>query len=149
MGFLGRIFGRRSSDGTSGGPCDGLTFRAQVVEAVEERYTEECVVHQIAFGAGDPELGGQYWTFSRTPGDDDWGVCTTKEVQEVTVYGGITRLDLKRDGLTCEFDEETAKETGIPRLVISYSLEDALWRQLLREATAVFDGETYFTSPSE
>jgi hypothetical protein len=121
-----------------------IRIKANLVAAEEDGYTPEFVVHGIYFGEGDPEQEGQHWNFTRSLGEDDDGVCIVKEIQQVTVYGGIERFTLARDSVTCEFDEEAAKETGVRKLFIEYSINDDTWQSLVEQAKLVFDGEGYF-----
>lgn len=121
-----------------------IHIKATLVAAEGEGYTSDFVVHGIYFGEGDPEQGGQHWNFTRSRGEDDDGVCTVKEIQQVTIYGGIVRFTLARDRVTCEFDEEEAKETGVRKLFIEYSINDDTWQSLVEQAKLVFDGEGYF-----
>jgi hypothetical protein len=101
-----------------------IHIKANLVTGEQEGDTPDFVVHGIYFGEGDPEKGGQHWNFTRILGEDDDGVCTVKEIQEVTVYGGIVRFTLARDSATCEFDEDAAKETGVRKLLIDYNIDD-------------------------
>ncbi|HKQ92257.1 MAG TPA: hypothetical protein VJZ77_16475 [Blastocatellia bacterium] len=121
-----------------------IRIKASLVAGEQEEYTSDFVVHGIYFGEGDPEQGGRHWNFTRNLGEDDEGVCTVKEIQQVTVYGGIIRFTLARDSVTCEFDEEAAEETGVRKLLIDYNIDDDTWRSLLKQAKFVFDGEEYF-----
>lgn len=120
-----------------------LRFHADLVSAIEEEYTPDFKVHGIYFGEGSPEQGGQHWNFTRSFDDDD-GVCTVKEIQEVTVYGGIISCVITRQALICEFDEEAAKETMIRKLHITFELDDETWKAVTNQALLVFDGEPYF-----
>src|SRR5262245_64525053 len=92
-----------------------LSFTAENVAAETVKYTPECVVHLIAFGIGDPEADGHQWTFSRSF-EDDWGVCTVREIQRATIYEGISSFRLHRTGLECVFDPESAAEVGFEEL---------------------------------
>src|SRR5262249_21676502 len=95
-----------------------LSFVAENVAADTAEYTPECIVYVIAFGTGDPEAGSHRWTFSRSF-DDDWGVCTVREIQQAVVYGGIECFRLHRSGMECAFDAKTAEETGYRELRIA------------------------------
>ena len=123
--------------------ADELCFHAEWVAAQDEQYTPEFVVHGIYFGEGDPEQGGQHWNFTRSLDDDD-GVCTVKEIQQVTAYGGIISFVLTRQSLVCEFDDATAQIATTRRLVITYDINEETWQKLVVQAKHVFDGETYF-----
>jgi hypothetical protein len=114
-----------------------------MVAADEEEYTPDFVVHGIYFGEGDPESGGQHWNFTRSLNDDD-GVCIVKEIQEVTVYGGIVSCRLTRQSFACEFNNETAQETQTRRLFITFEIDDETWKSLATQARLVFTGESYF-----
>jgi len=120
---------------------DNLHIRAEVATAHEEVFTEHFTVHGIYFGQGDPEHGGQHWNFTRSLGDEDEGrVCTVKEIQAVTVYGGVTKFEMTRTGVICEFDDDTAVHTGVRRLTIAYQVDDAGWRDLQIQARLIFTG---------
>jgi len=121
-----------------------IRIKADLVAGEEEEYTQDFVVHGVYFGEGNPEQGGQHWNFTRNLGEDDDGVCTVKEIQQVTVYGGIVRFTLARDSLTCEFDEKAAKEIGVRKLFIEYSINEDTWESLVKQAKFVFKGEGYF-----
>jgi len=123
---------------------DEIHVKANLVAGEEEEYTPDFVVHGIYFGEGDPERGGQHWNFTRSSGEDDDGVCIVKAIQQVTVYGGIIRFTLTRHSMTCEFDEKTAKKTGVRKLHIEYSINEHAWQSLVKQAQFVFDGEEYF-----
>src|SRR5262249_13464229 len=121
-----------------------IHIRADLAAGEEEEYTPDFVVHGIYFGEGDPEQGGQHWNFTRNLGEDDDGVCTSKEIQQATFYGGIVRFTLARDHVTCEFDEAASRETGVRNLFIEYNVSDGIWQSLVKQAKFVFEGERYF-----
>ena len=127
---------------------DDLRFEATLVAAQESKHGGDCTLHGIYFGEGDPEMGGQHWNFTRTLGVEDEGVCTVKEIQEVTVYGGIAKFLLTRGSVLCGFDESTAKETGVRRLRISFQVDESRWAQLAEQARRVFTDQAYFTVSS-
>ena len=122
---------------------DEIRFNAEMVAAHQEEFTPDFVVHGMYFGQGDPEQGGQHWNFTRSLNDDD-GVCIVKEIQEVTVYGGIVSFKLTRRSLACEFSDATAKSTRTRRLLIGFESDDEAWEALVKQAKLVFDGEGYF-----
>lgn len=121
-----------------------LSFVADNVRADTTEYTPECVVYLIAFGTGDPEAGGHCWTFARSF-DDDWGVCTVREIQQATVYGGIERFRLHRSGVECVFAPKAAAEIGYRELRIAFALDDETWRELEEAARIVFRDCPCFT----
>jgi len=123
---------------------DTIAFNAELVAAQQEEFTADCIVHGIYFGTGDPEAGGQHWNFTRMLGEDDEGVCTVKEIQELTVYGGITAFTLSRTGLTCEFNDRTSRQTGTRRLEITFAVDDATWAELIGQSRHIFEGQLYF-----
>jgi hypothetical protein len=121
-----------------------LSFVAEDVVADTTEYTPECVVYTIAFGTGDPEADGHCWTFSRSF-DDDWGVCTVREVQQATFYGGIERFRLQQSGVECVFGSKAAREAGCRELRITYSIDEMTWREIVETARVVFRDCPYFT----
>jgi hypothetical protein len=124
--------------------AEETVFNAELVAAQQEEFTSDCIVHGIYFGTGDPEAGGQHWNFTRILGEDDEGVCTVKEIQELTVYGGITSFTMSRNGLACEFNAKTSRLTGTRRLQITYAVDDATWAAMIEQARYVFEGEACF-----
>ena len=120
-----------------------LEFVAEHVGTDTTEYTQQCVVYMIAFGKGDPEQDGHCWTFSRSF-DDDWGVCTVREIQRATIYGGIESFRLHRSGLECLFDPKAAEEAGYRELRISFTVDDEKWRALVATAEIVFKACPYF-----
>jgi hypothetical protein len=122
-----------------------LTFFAEDVGADTAEYTPGCVVYLIAFGTGDPEAGGNRWTFSRSF-DDDWGVCTVREIQQATVYGGIESFRLHRSGFECVFDPSATDETGCRELRATFAINDETWRQVAETARIVFRDCPCFTA---
>lgn len=122
--------------------ADEIRFNAEMIAAHEEEFTPDFVVHGIYFGEGDPEQGGQHWNFTRSLNDDD-GVCTVKEIQEVTIYGGIVSFKLTRRSLACEFSDAAARSTHTRRLLITFEIDDESWEALMRQAQLIFDGEGY------
>ena len=123
---------------------DEISFDAEFIEALSKEFTPDFTVHGIHFGEGDPENGGEHWNFSRALTTEDEGVCTVKEIQQVTIYGGIARFSLGRNSLICDFDEEISPKTGTKKLCISYELPDPKWEALKAKAKLVFSGEEYF-----
>jgi len=121
-----------------------LSFVAEHVGTDTTEYTRECVVYLIAFGTADPEAGGHSWTFSRSF-DDDWGVCTVREIQQATIYGGIESFRLHRSGVECAFDQEAAEQAGFRALRITFDLDEKDWRELVATAKVVFRDCRYFT----
>ncbi len=120
-----------------------IKFKAQEVAAMSEEFTPDYVVHGIYFGEGNPEQGGQHWNFTRALETED-GVCTVKEIQQLTFYRGIKNFLLSRDGLVCEFDVKHAEHAGTKKLCISYDISDERWNELRDKAKLVFSGEIYF-----
>lgn len=108
-----------------------------------EEYTPKYAVHMIAFGTGDPEVDGHSWNFSRST-DDDWGVCTVKEIQQATLYEGIESFALARSGLECVFNAEAALEVGVAKLSIAFEIDDKRWQRLKATARTVFRDRDYF-----
>ena len=100
-----------------------LSFLAEHVGTDTTEYTRECVVYLIAFGTGDPEADGHCWTFSRSF-DDDWGVCTVREIQQATIYGGIESFRLHRSGVECVFEPEAAEKAGFHALRITLAIDE-------------------------
>jgi hypothetical protein len=123
---------------------DEIKFQAEFVAAITEEFTPAFIVHGIYFGEGNPEQGGEHWNFTRTPGTDDDGVCTNKEIQQVTIYGGINRFLLARNHLVCEFDEHHSRKTGTKKIDITYEISAKEWAELIEKASLVFFGEMYF-----
>jgi len=121
-----------------------LSFVAEDVGADTTEYTPECVVYLIAFGKCDPEAGGHCWTFSRSF-DNDWGVCTVREIQQATVYGGIESFRLHRSGVECVFDSKAEEETGYRELRIVFTIDDKTWHEVAETARVVFRDCPYFT----
>ena len=121
-----------------------LSFVAENVAADTTEYTRECVVYLIAFGTGDPEAGGHCWTFSRSF-DEDWGVCTVREIQRATIYGGIESFRLHRSGLECVFDPKAATKAGYCELRITFAIDDITWAELAATAEIVFRACPCFT----
>jgi len=114
-----------------------LSFFAEHVGADTTEYTPACVVYLIGFATGDPEDGGHNWDFSRSF-DDDWGVCTVREIQQATVYGGIERFRLHRSGVECDFGPKAAKELGFSALRITFEIDDKAWDELTATAKIAF-----------
>jgi hypothetical protein len=120
-------------------------IKSEFVEAVSEEFTPDFIVHGIYFGEGDPEQGGEHWNFTRSlETDDDDRVCTVKEIQRVTIYGGISRFILERNHITCEFDEQNSRKTGTKKIEIVFDISDKEWGKLVEKAKLVFSGESYF-----
>lgn len=102
-------------------------FKATIVETFKNEFAEDSVVFNIFLEEFDPEEGGESWNFQRALGADgtlaslgekDNGVCTVKEIQQVTLYEGIQKLELSRTQLFCLFDPDGSNETGIETLEI-------------------------------
>lgn len=98
----------------------------------------------IAFADGDPESGGYSWNFSRLL-DDDWGVCTVREIQQCTFYEGIAEFELSPRGVVCRFDDEGRAEARVSSLHIDFlEIDDDTWRQLANVADIVFQDRPYY-----
>ena len=118
-----------------------IHFHADIVEGYEE---PDSLIHGIYFEYG-PEESGQSWNFMRDLSNDD-GVCIVKkEGQSGTCYGGISSFVLSREGLLCEFDENAAREMGVRRLRITFSVDEDAWTQLTQQAHLIFQEEPYAT----
>lgn len=127
-----------------------ISFTAEFVEAVEEEFSEDFKVVGIYFGEGDPAQGGQHWNFTQSISDDeDDGVCTTKEIQQFTVFGGIIEFTINSKHLTCKYDEKTSAETNVESLEIQFSLAPEKWSELSNMAKKVFVGTDYFNINEE
>jgi hypothetical protein len=127
-----------------------IKFHAEYVEVDSSEYTPNYTVIGIFFGEGDPENGGQHWNFTRSIGDDtDEGVCTVKEIQSVTIYGGIDHFSINSKGLVCEFSQNSVSETKVKNLIITFNISDEKWAQLSEMAKRVFKDEKYFEIDSK
>jgi hypothetical protein len=120
-----------------------LSFAAEDVRSDTTEYTRECVVYLIAFGTGNPEAGGHCWNFSRSF-DDDWGVCTVREIQRATIYEGIVSFEMHRSGIECVFDSKVAEEVGFSELRITFEISDGTWQMLAATARVIFRDRPYF-----
>jgi hypothetical protein len=60
--------------------------------------------------------------------------------QGSSAYGGIRRLELKRDRALLQVEGETAKRVGEEELQIHFRLDDEEFAQLRRGLRLVFDG---------
>jgi hypothetical protein len=125
-----------------------LSFVAEDVAIEVVEYTPNFVVHSIAFGLGDPEANGHCWNFSRSS-NDDWGVCTVREIQRATLYEGIASFNLQRSGLECVFDENGAAEIGFSELRITFEIDDQAWQKLVAAAQTIFRDRAYFNQAGE
>jgi hypothetical protein len=128
-------------------PKAEISFHAESVEIIDNEFTPDFTVIGFHFGQGDPEKGGQHWNFTQSIPPEDGifdGVCTVKEIQQVTVYGGIRRFELWSDHLVCEFDERTSPKTGTEKLCISYAIPTEQWEKLAAMAGRVFEGRSCF-----
>ena len=125
-----------------------LSFFAEQVRSDTTQYTPTSVVYLIAFGTGDPEDGGHAWSFSRSF-DDDWGVCTVREIQRAVVYGGIERFRLRRSSVECTFDLKAAQEVGFSALRITFEIDEKAWAQLTATARVAFRDCPYFILEEE
>ncbi|GJM08363.1 MAG: hypothetical protein DHS20C11_06390 [Lysobacteraceae bacterium] len=73
-------------------------FHADRVAVSRECFTPDFSVLGIHFAEGDPEVGGEHWSFSCASGDDE-GVCVVKEIQQAVFYNGIAEPSLSRGPL--------------------------------------------------
>jgi hypothetical protein len=120
-----------------------LAFAAEDIEAETEEYASTELVYTIAFSTGDPEEGGHSWNFSRSF-DDDWGVCTVREIQQAVIYEGIVSFSLHRTGMECIFDAKSAAEVGFTELRVTFEIGDLAWKRLVEVARTVFRDRDYF-----
>ena len=122
-----------------------IEVSAELIEAVEEKYTSNFTVVGIYFGEGDPEKGGQHWNFTQSIGDDeDKGICVVKEVQEIVFYGNIEEFVISKKQLKCVFSDSMIETTGTKDLIINYNISDQKWSEISVMAKKIFKGESYF-----
>ncbi|MGF1488898.1 MAG: hypothetical protein ACFBSE_17575 [Prochloraceae cyanobacterium] len=130
-----------------------IRFTAKTVEAFSTEFCKDFVVFNIFFEECDREEGGQSWSFQRALGADgtiesreeeDEGVCTVKEIQQLTLYEGIERVKLSRNKFVCKFNIEAIQQIKIEGLEIDYSIDDDRWKRLIRIAVLVFRNRDYF-----
>lgn len=122
---------------------DRLTFHADRVAVDSTDYGDDYRVHSAHFGTGDPEVDGHHWHFSRCFRDDD-GVCTSREIQQATLYEGIRTFQVSRTNIRCIFESSGAREVGIRELSISFEVDDAQWRRLSEMLDVVFRDKPYY-----
>ncbi len=123
-----------------------LSFVAEDVETHLDGSSADLEYYTIAFSVGDVEADGHSWNFSRgLDEDDDWGVCTVREIQKATVYECITSFDLYRSSLKCIFEAEGARDIGFSELEIKFDIDDRAWKQLADTARIIFQDRSYFT----
>ena len=113
-------------------------FSADQVAAFSERFTDEYTVISVLFGRGNPDAGGEHWNFSVAPNEGN-EVCTVKEVQQHTIYGGISSVLLSRERFVVEFDEVGEEEIGLHRLQINLPSEIEDWSAVVSMAQQVFE----------
>ncbi len=125
-----------------------LSFIAEDVEIHVDGTSPDPELYLIAFSVGDVEVDGHSWNFSRglyENEDDDWGVCTTREIQQATIYECITSFVLHRSSLKCMFDTEGASDTGFSELQITFDIDDRAYKKLADTARIIFHDRAYFT----
>jgi hypothetical protein len=120
-----------------------ISFTADHVAAHLEEFTETFQVHGVYFEGGDPEAGGESWNFTRSF-EDDWGVCTVREIQRATLYDQIRELHLSRSQLVCTFEPEAQDETGCARLEIQFNVDDVTWEKLAQTMDTVCSGKAFY-----
>ena len=122
-----------------------IAFFAEHVETQNQEYTPDFTVVGIYFSENDELESGQHWNFTRgissNEDEQDDGVCTVKEIQQVTLYRGIDRFQLERDKLICEFSDNAVKETKVKRLLIQFQLSDAEYTELVEMTKRVFQDD--------
>jgi len=122
-----------------------LKIDAQFVEAQEKEFTPEYSVVGIYFGEGDPEKGGEHWNFTQSIGaDEEEGVCTVKEIQQLVLYGNIDKFTLSKKQMNCTFNDAVIEKTGVKKLVINYQISEPQWISLQKMAKKIFNNEPYF-----
>ena len=130
-----------------------IKFKAITVEALCTKYSEDCAVFQIFFEEGNPENGAQSWNFQRALGsdgtiesfgEDDEGVCTVKEIQQLTFYEGISEFKIYKNHLYCIFDENAKQIVGADKIEIIYDLSEEEWIKLSNMAQIVFTNCNFF-----
>lgn len=117
-------------------------FHADRVVVSRECFTPDFSVLGIHFAEGDPEVGGEHWSFSRASGDDE-GVCVVKEIQQAVFYNGIAELSLSRGHLECAFDVNPVDSAGVSALSITFDVNDEKWEELSEAARRIFYEEGY------
>lgn len=120
-----------------------ISFTAERVDTHLEDFTDTFRVYGVYFEAGDPEIDGESWSFTRSFEDDD-GVCTIREPQRATLYGGIQGLNLSRSQLVCTFEPEVQNQTGCARLEIQLNVDDATWEKVAQMMDTVCSGEAFY-----
>ena len=120
-----------------------ISFTAEQVAAHIEDSTETFRVYGVYFEAGDPELDGESWNFTRSF-EDDAGVCTVREPQRATLYDGIQMLELSRSQLICAFDPAVQDQAGCARLEIQLNLDDATWDKVAKMMDTVCTGKAFY-----
>lgn len=128
-------------------------FTAKQVDSFKNVYADDFAVFNLFFEESDPEQGGESWNFQRALGTDgqldslgeeDEGVCTVKEIQQVVLYEEIDSIELSRNKLTCTFNTSAIPKAGIEVLEIEYDLDNSSWEKLKENAKLVFQGREYF-----
>ena len=117
-----------------------IEFVAEIVEIIDDPLGS---IRGLHLGEGDPERGGEHWNFTEmVPRDTDplfAGVCTVKEIQHCTVYGGITRFDITPSSLHCTFDSRAAGKTGISDLLVTFSVIPEDWIRMKAVVEYLFE----------
>ncbi len=128
-------------------------FKAKIVASFKEEFSDDFVVFNIFFEESNPEDGGESWNFQRalgadgsieSLGEEDDGVCTVKEIQQVTIYEGIESFILRRTSVVCVFQKDKHNETRTDGLEITFSINDKQWEKLKYFSSLVFLRRTYF-----
>jgi hypothetical protein len=120
-----------------------ISFAAEHVDMHVEDFTDTFRVYGVYFEAGDPEVDGESWNFTRSFEDDE-GVCTVREPQRATLYDGIQLLSLTRSELVCVFEPEVRSQSGCARLEIQLRIDDATWGKVAQVMDTVCSGKTYY-----
>lgn len=120
-----------------------ISFTAEQVATHVEDYTETFRVFGAYFEAGDPEVDGESWNFTRSF-EDDWGVCTVREPQRATFYDGIQALELSRSRLVCTFEQSAERQAGCARLEIQLNVDDATWEKVAQMMDTVCTGKAFY-----
>lgn len=83
---------------------DEIRYVAAEVAGFEDTIEPAMTIHGIYFAQDTSNDEAENWSFTRAFWDND-GVCTMKEPQAVTLYGGITECTLTRNSFFCVFEE--------------------------------------------
>jgi hypothetical protein len=119
---------------------------ATKVSVDHEGFTKTFTVDSVSF-LFLADGSEQVLSIQRSSEDDD-GVCLVVSPSQACAYDTYTEISLTRRGLGIHFTPDGEQVFGVGSVLVTFDIDDELWRKVRTALTTICAGKPFFKPPS-